>query len=597
MAAEATKHWQQVVKERAYALSQVPMGKPRKLKVIVAGAGISGLCFAHEVQSGSIQAVDLTIYEKNSSVGGTWFENRYPGCACDIPIHNYQFSWAPYPYFSSYYAGSGEIRNYLERVADQFELRQHIKTSHKIVGAMWQPDRQRWHVTVRRTDGRDLVVSSRTEADTEAGETFVEECDIFVNACGYVNDWRWPSIPGRLEFEGKMYHSAAWDPKADLIDQTVALIGNGSSGIQILPSIIDKAKKVYVFIRSPTWITAGFASKFAGPGGSNVIFSEEQKKHWADNPEAYLAYRKEVEMELNSRFRLYIKDTEDQKNAQKFSTKAMVDKLSQKPELAKLLLPDFAVGCVLQHWLASLENVIWGEIDRFTPTGLRSASSGEEVTVDTIICATGFDISFSPRYPIIGRNGVNLQDKWDKSPESYLSVLAEDMPNYFVYLGPASPIGHGSLVGSVEIITSYIGDLIKKLQQENYSSFCLKPGLAAAWKNHCLAWLEKTAWNSPCVSTYKNGTKDGSLVSLHGGSRLHYFSLLRRKRYEDIDWTSLCSDLPFAWLNNGFTVEETDDREKSDLTWYLNPVGKHAILQPPKATSGENGASGDNGHV
>lgn len=210
--------------------------------------------------------------------------------------------------------------------------------------------------------------------------------------------------------------------------------------------------------------------------------------------------------------------------------------------------------------------VIWGEVDSFTPGGLRSAATGAEYAADTIICATGFDISFSPRFPIVGRNNVNLQEAWDKNPECYLSVLAENMPNYFVYLGPASPIGHGSLMGSVQVITSYIADLIRKLQQENYGSFCLKPGKAAAWQKHAVVWLEKTSWNSPCVSTYKNGTKDGALVSLHGGSRLHYFSLLGKKRYEDMDWSSLSPDLDFAWLNNGFTRQEADFRDQTDLT-------------------------------
>jgi hypothetical protein len=188
--------------------------------------------------------------------------------------------------------------------------------------------------------------------------------------------------------------------------------------------------------------------------------------------------------------------------------------------------------------------------------------------VDTIICATGFNIAFSPRFPIIGRNDVNLQTTWDKNPECYLSATAADMPNYFVYLGPASPLGHGSLSSSVEMITFYIADLITKLQRENYGSLCIKPNIARAWQKHAVAWLEKSSWNSHCVSTYKNGTVDGPLTSLHPGSRLHYFSLLQTKRYEDFDWKSLCEDedLTFAWLGNGFTMSETEERENSDQT-------------------------------
>ncbi|KAH8798518.1 steroid monooxygenase-like protein [Xylogone sp. PMI_703] len=556
----------------AFALSQVPMGKPRAMKIIVAGAGISGLAFAHDVHVGKLKDVDLTVYEKNVSVGGTWFENRYPGCACDIPVHNYQYSWAPNPYFDMYYAGSADIHRYLEAVTDQHNLRSYIKTSHKITGAKWIEEKQKWEVSIRRTDGRDLIVSNRTDSAGEVGETKIEECDVFINATGYVNDWKWPAIPNRESFRGSMYHSAAWDPKADLKGKTVALIGNGSSGVQILPAIIDDVEKVYVFIRSPTWITAGFAPKHAGPSGENVVFTQEQKQRWAENPEEYLLYRKEVEAELNARFRLYLKDTTEQANAKAFSIKAMTEQLAPKPELIARLVPDFAVGCrrptpgngYLTALCSKKCEVIWGEIDSFTPDGLRSAS-GVETAVDTIIC----------------RNGVNLQTTWDKNPECYLSATAMDMPNYFIYLGPASPIGHGSLISTIEMITSYIMDLIRKLQTENYGSLCIKPHIARAWQKHAISWLEKSSWNSHCASTYKNGTVDGPLISLHPGSRIHFFSLLQRKRYEDFDWTSLCQDkdLTFAWLANGFTVAETEESNTSDLTWFLKSTEEDGMLK------------------
>jgi hypothetical protein len=177
-------------------------------------------------------------------------------------------------------------------------------------------------------------------------------------------------------------------------------------------------------------------------------------------------------------------------------------------------------------------------------------------------------MSFSPRFPIVGLNGVDLQKKWDINPECYLSVTAADMPNYFVYLGPASPLGHGSVVSSLERVTVYISKLITKLQTENYSSVVPKPHIPRAYQKQALAWLENTVWSSHCVSTYKNGSQDGPLISLHPGSRLHYFELLRNPRYEDFDWKSLCSDpdLTFAWLANGFTVDESDNNTQKDLT-------------------------------
>lgn len=177
-------------------------------------------------------------------------------------------------------------------------------------------------------------------------------------------------------------------------------------------------------------------------------------------------------------------------------------------------------------------------------------------------------MSFSPRFPIIGRGGVNLQEKWDDNPECYLSVTAADMPNFFVYLGPASPIGHGSVVTSIEQVTNYISKFIRKMQTENYSSVVPKPHIPRAYQRQALAWLEKTAWSSNCVSTYKNGKPEGPLISLHPGSRLHYFKLLSNPRWEDFDWKSLCpdEDLAFAWLGNGFILEESSNSAKTDLT-------------------------------
>ena len=205
--------------------------------------------------------------------------------------------------------------------------------------------------------------------------------------------------------------------------------------------------------------------------------------------------------------------------------------------------------------------IVWGEVDTFTETGLTS-SSGAQAKVDTIICATGFNMGFAPRFPVIGANGTDLREKWNSEPPaSYLSVTAEDMPNYFVYMGPASPLGHGSIVGSIEKVTAYIRKLIFKIQTENYSSVTPKANIVKAYQAHALKWIQKTVWDADCVSTFKNGTKGGKVVSLHPGSRLHYFDLLENPRFEDFEWQSLCPDENmFAWLGDGFTAGETEGK-------------------------------------
>lgn len=201
--------------------------------------------------------------------------------------------------------------------------------------------------------------------------------------------------------------------------------------------------------------------------------------------------------------------------------------------------------------------VVWGSVDQYTENGLRNVK-GEESIVDTIICATGFDLSIAPRIPIIGRDGVNLREQWLKKPETYLSTNVADMPNYFTILGPASPLGHGSLVTSIELVVKFISNIVRKLQTQNYSSFCVKSHIPQAYQEHALAFLTRTVWASSCTSTYKNGTAGGELRSLHPGSRLQLFYMLTNPRYEDFDWTSLCwdPDMSFAWMASGFLQDE-----------------------------------------
>ncbi|KAK5452379.1 hypothetical protein LTS15_007445 [Exophiala xenobiotica] len=560
----------------AYELSKMPFLWPRRMKVIVAGAGASALSLAHEVQTGVLKNIDLHILEKNQGLGGTWFENQYPGCACDIPAHAYLFTWAPNPRWSEYYVTAPEILKYFEEVAKKYQLNQYITTGRKVVGAEWNDEKQQWLVHSRQTDGRRTVVSSPGITDGEVGEDIIEECDIFINASGYFNHWRWPTTPGRDIFKGQLLHSADYNPKTDLKGKKVGLIGNGSSGIQITAAIQKEVSELTVFMRNPTWITASLGSSFVPANGEP--FTEEQKAFWAKNPDEYLKYRKAVEKELNDGFPFFIHGTKAQADALDFTTKDMKRRLAKKPELAELLLPTYPVGCrrptpgtgYLEALCADNVEIAWGELDSFTAKGIKSAD-GTEREFDVIICATGFDMSMVPRWPTIGLNGVDLQKKWKEDPAAYLSAIANDMPNYFVYMGPGAPVGHGSLLPSIERVTLYIVDMINKLQTQNYSSFLLKPGKAKNWQSQMLAWLEKTVWGDNCQSSFKNGTVDGKLYSFHGGSRLHYFELLRMHRYEDFEWKSRCPEpeLEFAWLASGFLQQELHNKGE-DNVWYFN---------------------------
>lgn len=188
-----------------------PIHDEKHIRIICVGAGASGLLFAYKLQR-SFRNFELQIYEKNEEVSGTWWENKYPGCACDVPAHNYTWSFEPKLDWSGVYAGSGEIFNYFDTFSKKYNLRRYAKTRHQVVGATWNQDKGGYDVTIE---------------DLTSGDKFTDWCDILVNAGGILNAWRWPAIPGLDKYKGKLLHTANWDSSVDLAGKHVGLIGNG----------------------------------------------------------------------------------------------------------------------------------------------------------------------------------------------------------------------------------------------------------------------------------------------------------------------------------------------------------------------------------
>lgn len=233
----------------------------------------------------------------------------------------------------------------MEDISDRFHLRKYINFNTKVTKAEWNHEKQKWQITSRRTDGRRNIISTQGVTDGEIGPDIVQECDIFINASGFFNNWRWPALPGRETYHGTLVHSATYNPAIELRGKRVAVIGNGSSGIQCAAAAQKVASSLVVYIRHPTWVTANMGSRFIPQGKTNFNFDEGQKKRWIDHPDEYLAYRKEVEKELNFRFPLFVRNTPQQAMARDFTEKDMKRRLAGKPELQGLLLPDFSVGC------------------------------------------------------------------------------------------------------------------------------------------------------------------------------------------------------------------------------------------------------------
>lgn len=409
-----------------YEIPDTYLGSSRPVKVLIIGFGAAAINLVHILGQNRIENnIVLQCYEKNPEVGGTWFENRYPGCACDIPAVNYQFSWHSKPDWKSYYASSPEILGYFKDIVATHKLDEYVKLNHRVKGAWWNEETGKWRMEIQST--------------LDPSNTFYDEGDVLINATGVLNNWKWPSVPGIEKFKTKL-HSANWDDSIDLEDKVVGIIGNGSSAVQIIPAIFPKVQKLKTFMRSSTWITAGFAQKYAGPEGANFDYTDEQKKTFKNDPDEYLKYRKLVEEELNQRFKFIINGTPEQKEALEFARMEMSRKLNGRADLIEKMVPtDYAVGCRRptpgNGYLECITNedkcsVTFEAIQEVTATGIIT-SDGKHHDMDVLICATGFDVSFKPRYPIVGKGGLDLRTAWAKQPETYLSATVNQFPNYF----------------------------------------------------------------------------------------------------------------------------------------------------------------------
>ncbi|KAK2813963.1 hypothetical protein FQN50_000364 [Emmonsiellopsis sp. PD_5] len=546
-----------------HMINEPPPGK-KAFKIAMIGAGAAGIDFLHHAtrEFKGTDDVEYVCFEKNHDVGGTWLENRYPGCACDVPSASYQFPWRPKPDWSMYYSPAREIWQYMRDIVDEEGLMEYIRLRTRVCRAEWVEERSRWVVGLVESDGDGRVVRE-----------WEEECDVLLNGNGILNHWKWPDIPGLKTFQGSLFHTAHYPEGFDLKGKRIAVIGSGSSGVQTVASVYKDASKVYTWVRNPTWITAGFGQKFAGPNGSNFAYSEEQKEEWRKNPEEYRKYRKMIEDELNNRFRFTLRNSKESDESNMYAYNEMRTKLGNNESLKDKIIPkNFNVGCrrptpgngYLEALVGEKTTCYTDTIGGITPKGFLT-SDGTEVEVDVIICATGFDTTFRPRFPIIGLDKADIATRWEKIPETYLSISVSNVPNYFMYNGPYGPVAQGSILPLITLYTNHFLQVIRKMRKEQIRRLSPKESTVKDFCEHAAIYLQRTCWADPCSSWFKQGRKDGNIV-MWPGSRLAFFDMLAEPRFEDYE-IEYWSKNRWGFMGNGFTTGEFDG---SDISKYLN---------------------------
>ncbi|PGG98430.1 hypothetical protein AJ79_08869 [Helicocarpus griseus UAMH5409] len=518
----------------------------RKVKVLTIGAGVSGILMAYLIQK-DCQNVEHVIYEKNEDIGGTWLENRYPNCACDVPSHAYTYTFAPNPEWPKFFSSAADIWAYLNRVCKTFDLRKYMTFNTKVTGAYWEEDQGEWRVTLVQ------VAPDGTEKE------FEERCNVLLNGSGLLNNYKWPKIEGFEKFKGRMIHTASW-PKEYQEEQwkgdRVGVIGSGASSIQTVPGMQPHVKHLDVFVRTAVWF-----AQISGSGGTNKEYSEEQRRIFRADPKELIKEAKSIENQLNLSWPMFYRDGEVQMQAQAMF-KARMAEFIKDERLLKGFTPKFNIGCRRvtpgdPYMLAIQQpnvDVHFTAVNKITEDGL-VGEDGIERKVDTIVCATGFDVSYRPRFPIVGQNGVDLRDKWAVCPEAYFGLAVPGFPNYMTFIGPSWPVENGSIMPALVEVGRYAIKLINKIQNEHIQSIAPRQDVTDAYNEHIQEWVKHTVWTDDCRSWYKNN-KTGRVNAIHPGSSLQYIYMISNPRFEDYAITYQNKRNMWSFMGLGKAVED-----------------------------------------
>ncbi|EMC94774.1 hypothetical protein BAUCODRAFT_560547 [Baudoinia panamericana UAMH 10762] len=537
-----------------------PMRTPtRKLRICVIGAGISAMTLAYKLyhEHNMIESglAELCIYEAHESMGGTWLVNTYPGVACDVPAHIYAFPFEPNPDWSAFYATGDEILQYFKRTVAKYDLAKDVKCGHRVEGAAFDAERGKWDLRVGTKDG-----------------SIDDSCDILVSATGFLSKWRWPDITGLHDFKGHLCHSAVWDKAFDWTGKRIGVIGNGSSAIQIVPQVVERAAHLTNFIRRPTYITPGLGSAIIG-GQTQYHYTDEERQRFKQDPAELKRYRKRIQAGSNKAFDMFVKHSRAQEAGRRQTAEMMKRALGGDEELARKLTPDYEVGCrratpgpgYLESFTRDNVTLITDAIQQIESDGIRT-KDGKLHDFDAIVCATGFDVSHRPPFPLTGRHGITLAEAWKDEPASYLSLAASGFPNLFFFSGPNAPVGHGSLMAGLGWSADWMCQWIRKMAEEDIKWVDPKSEVVDEFDAYADEIMQTLVWSGGCQSWYKGHRVDGKVTAVWAGSVVGYHEMIERIRPEDFD-IAYRSKNRFRFMGNGRTKMEYDP--KADLAFYL----------------------------
>lgn len=474
---------------------------------LIVGAGISGLCAAHQLKQSGHRS--LILLERNAEAGGTWLENCYPNSGCDVPSFLYSFSFAPKLDWTKKYARQPEILQYLRDCVQKLDLVQHIQFRTEVKSASYHEQEKRWHVET--TDGRLFTAN------------------ILISGVGQLNRPRIPDIPGKDTFSGQAWHSARWNHSVDLTGKKVAIVGNGASVIQFLPQTVAQAAQVTLFQRTPSWIHP--LDNYEYPAWMRSLFR--------NIPLFAKLHRLWIFLTCEMRILAFWRLGPANHIYRWWLRRQMASQLPKS--LHETLIPDYPPGCkrvlLSSDFLSLVQSpnlkLVTAPIDRIEADGV--VAGGTKSPADVILWGTGFEATdLLKSFHISGRNGSSLQDLWSGHPKTLYGITTPGFPNFFMLYGPNSNLGHNSIIYMIESQVRYMMRCLDEMKRRGSREIDVKQDAVEAFDQRLQERLRNSIWAQGCSSWYK--TADGTITNNWQGSALSYRFATRRPDFNQFNF-------------------------------------------------------------
>jgi len=492
------------------AAASFPESALTKVQVLIVGAGFSGLCMGIKLLEAGMKS--FLIVEKSEDIGGTWWDNRYPGCACDVPSHLYSFSFAPSADWTRMYPGQREIHDYLQGCVGRYGLAPYLRLNTRFREAIWDESQGIWNATV----GDGMRVCAR----------------VLVSGMGALHVPRYPELHGAERFSGPAFHSSTWDYSVDLDGKNVAVVGTGASAIQFVPQIAPRVGRLYLFQRTPPWIVPRL----------DFAITDKWKRRFRAIPLTRWAFRQYIFWRQEVRVLGFLGNQTFRKKVEDIARRHLARKIKD-PKLRATLTPNYQLGCkrilVSDDFYPTLNRtnveLVPEAIAEVRERGVVT-DDGVERPVDVLIYGTGFRAT-EPfiGVRVVGKGGVEIHDAWRKRMTAYLGVTVSGFPNFFILLGPNTGLGHNSVVLMIEAQVRYTIKCLKLMHRRRRRIMEVRPETQQSFVDEIYRRMSGTVWQSGGCHSWYQDHQTGEITTLWPGSVVAYFRRTRSVSASDYE--------------------------------------------------------------